>query len=320
MISGPPAPRVRAVQDVKEIEAIWRGEVGRAIKSGRVVVLLVLFLLFTALILTVVGFLNHQANVQFDKAIADGANLDDAKAAVLQQKKSFLEFFTSDKSFVDSIAELPLVLLVTFKLATWFAPFFIALMGFDQLSGEVGPRSIRYLVVRVRRTSIVLGKLLAQATILVALLAIATLLMVVVARGLNSDFTWGLVFTWLFKLLAASTVLALAWLGLTSLCSALFRTPGISLVVNIIGIMLFAFISTFGGWFRFPGEVAKGALDTLVRSESWLALTRYASVWTFGQDLLHPDFSKFAVAVVMHVGFALMFIGTAQLVLRRRDL
>ncbi len=308
------------MQDVREIEAIWRGEVGRAIKSGRVVVLLLLFLLFTGLVLTVVGFFNHQANVQFDKAIADGANLDDARATVLQQKKSFLEFFTSDASLVDALAQLPLVLLVTFKLATWFAPFFIALMGFDQLSGEVGPRSIRYLVVRVRRTSIVWGKLAAQATVLVGLLAVATLLMVVVARVLNSDFTWGLVFTWLFKLLGASAVLALAWLGLTALCSALFRTPGISLVVNIIGILLFAFLSAFGAAFRFPGEAAKGALDTLVRSENWLAVTRYGSVWYFGQDLLHPSLPRYLVAVLMHVGFALLFIGTAQLVLRRRDL
>ena len=50
------------------------------------------------------------------------------------------------------------MLLVVFKLTLCFVPLFIALMGFDQLAGEVGPKSIRYLVVRVKRSSIILGQ------------------------------------------------------------------------------------------------------------------------------------------------------------------
>src|SRR5258707_878339 len=66
---------------------------------------------------------------------------------------------------LDSLAAIPIVLLVVFKLTLRFLPLFIALMGFDQLAGEVGPKSIRYLVVRAKRSSMILGKLLSQVTL-----------------------------------------------------------------------------------------------------------------------------------------------------------
>ena len=40
----------------------------------------------------------------------------------------------------------------------------------------------------------------------------------------------------------------------------------------------------------------------------------------FGQDLLHPSWGRFVPAVLVHVGFALFFLGLAHLVLRRKDL
>lgn len=307
------------MEDLKEIGAIWRGETTRALKTGRVLVLLVLFLLFVGLALMGVGLLSSQV-VSGAMKVAPGADPEQVRQGLLGAKKQFLAtFFTDDERLLDSLAQLPLVLLVVFKLTLRFVPLFIALMGFDQVAGEVGPKSIRYLIVRVKRNSIILGKFLSQATIFTLLLTVCTLAMVLVAKILTPEFTAGDMTVWTLKLIGSSIVLALAYLSLTALCSALVRQGAVALVLNIIGLFLIWFLALVGEYFRFPGDVASGTIE-MMRAESYWAYLRYASVWHFGQDLLHPDWKIFFSAAVMHLGFAATFLGLAQLAMKRRDL
>lgn len=307
------------MDDLKEIGAIWRGETARALRTGRVLVLLVLFLLFVGLALMGVGLLSSQV-VSGAMKVAPGADPEQVRQSLLGAKKQFLAtFFTDDERLLDSLAQLPLVLLVVFKLTLRFVPLFIALMGFDQIAGEVGPKSIRYLIVRVKRNSIILGKFFSQATIFTLLLTVCTLAMVLVAKILTPEFTVGDMTLWTLKLIGSSIVLALAYLSLTTLCSALVRQGAVALVLNVIGLFLIWFFALVGEYFRFPGDAASGTLE-LMRAESYWAYLRYASVWHFGQDLLHPDWKVFLSAAVMHLGFAATFLGLAQLALKRRDL
>lgn len=310
------------MDDIQEIKEIWRGEVTRALKGGRVIVLLILFLLFTALALTIVGFINHQLNAQVDQAVASGQV--DAKAAADQavsgRKKFLSTFFTDDDHLLDWLSSMPLVLFVVFKLTMVFSPLFIALMSFDQISGEIGPKSIRYLVVRVKRSSILLGKFAAQATIASGLLVLCTAMMVVVAKVLNDDFAASAAILIGLKLAAVLVVFSLAYLGLSSLCSAVTRQSGVSLVLNVILLFVVWSMSFLGNVVRLPGEEAAfGSLASL-KTESWFGYMRYGSVWNFGQDLLHPVAARFLSAGMVHLGFALLFLGLAHLALRQRDL
>ncbi len=321
-VIGALAPTVRrAMEDLNEVLAVWRGEVGRAIKSGRVLVLLILFLLFVGLALTIVGFINHQLTATVSNTLANnGADPAQATEALAKQKTQFLSFFfTDDEAMLDSLTQLPLVLLVVFKVTLRFVPLLIALMGFDQLAGDIGPKSIRFFVVRVKRDSLVLGKFLAQATIFALLLTVSTLLMVLVTKFIDQDFSMGDVAWWSLKLTVSSLVLALAYLGLTSLCSSLVKQGSVALVLNIILLFVVWFVALIGEYSRFPGEVAGNALAEL-RQESPLAYLRYTSVWHFGQDLLHPHWQRFVTAAIMHLGFALAFLGLSQFVIKQRDL
>lgn len=310
------------MEDLSEIGAIWRGETRRALKSGRVVVLLILFVLFVGLALTVVGFLNHQLNAKFEQQVAlAGADLAQAQEQLVAGKKQFLQtFVTEDEAMLDSLAALPLVLLVVFKLTLRFLPLFVALMGFDQLAGEVGPKSVRYLVVRVKRTSIILGKLLSQATLFGLLMSLCIALMVLVSKVLNPEFAPADLALWTFKLLISSLVLSIAYLSLTALFSALARQGGVSLLLNVIALFVIWFVALIGGAFRFPGEDAPAGTLAMLKSESAFAYARYLSVWHFGDDLLHPHWARFLTAALVHVGFALVFLGLAQLALKKRDL
>lgn len=310
------------MEDFHEIGAIWRGETRRALKSGRVLVLLILFLLFVGLALTVVGFFNHQLNAQFEQQVAmAGADMSQAREQLVAGKKQFLQtFVTEDEAMLDSLSAIPIVLLVVFKLTLRFLPLFIALMGFDQLAGEVGPKSIRYLVVRVKRRSIIMGKLLSQVTLFALLMSICTLMMVLVARVLNAEFAAADVALWTVKLIISSMVLSLAYLSLTALFSSLVKQGGISLVLNVIALFVIWFVALIGGAVRFPGEQAAQGTLAMLKAESAMAYVRYASVWQYGDDLLHPHWGRFLTAALVHVGFGLVFLGLAQVALRRRDL
>lgn len=305
------------MEDFQEIGAIWRGETRRALKSGRVLVLLILFLLFVGLALTVGAGLSKLADSQRPQGVSATTDPATEKGS---RKELLHTFVTEDEAMLESLAAIPLLLLGVFKVTLRFLPMFIALMGFDQLAGEIAPKSIRYLVVRVKRSSIILGKLLSQVTLFALLMSLCTLLMVLVTKVLNpATFSSADVALWTVKLIIASMVLSLAYLSLTALFSAVVRQGGVALVLNIISLFVIWFVALFGGSFRFPGEVPSSPL-AMLKSESVLAYLRYASVWHYGDDLLHPHWGRFFTAALVHVGFGLVFLGLAHLALRRRDL
>lgn len=310
------------MEDLNEIGAVWRGELTRALKSGRIVALLVLYLVFTLLALGVLGAINVRINdtVSPDKLAAAGVSADDAQAQMLAQKKQLLSA-VFDEPVLSALLPLPVVLLFVFKLSLFFVPLFVALMGFDQVSGDVGPRSIRYYVVRVRRSSLVVGKFLTQLTLYAGLAAVSVLTMTVVARVLNSDFGTGDAALWFLKLILASTAFGLAYVGLTALCSSLVRTSAISLILNVIALFVLWVTSFVGGsFFLLPDEkAAAGTLSSMLKSESAWGYLRYASIWHFEPNLLHPAWATSVPALAVHVGFALVCLGTATVVLRTRD-
>jgi len=310
------------VFDLQEIGAVWRGEVTRSLKSGRIVALLVLYLVFTAGALTGLGYLNVKINHQFstDALASTGMSPKEAKDAMREQKKALLSKFY-DEPMLSAVLPLPVVLLLVFKLAMLFVPLFVALMGFDQVSGEVGPKSIRYYVVRVRRSSLVAGKFLSQAALYAVLVGTCVVVMTVVAKVLNSDFSMADMSTWGLKLLLAALVFGFAYLGLTAFCSSLVRTSAISLILNVIALFVL-WVVNFAGetFFLLPGETAEpGTFSSMLKSESALGYARYLSVWHFEPDLLHPHWSVAVPALVAHVGFALVCVGAAMMVLKRRD-
>jgi ABC-2 type transport system permease protein len=234
------------------------------------------------------------------------------------QKRFISTFFADDEAMAEALMVIPLVLLVVFKTGLRFLPLFAGVMGFDQVSGEVGPRSIRYLAVRSRRSSVLIGKFLAQATLLAALMLIIDTGLCLYVRFTQPDISTQQMLLTLGRFWASAVVFSLAYLALTSLCSTLFRQPAVSLVTNVIALFAIWLLAFVGGFFRLPGADDSIGLGAQVTSP--LAYLRYASVWHYSSDLLHPKLPQFGVAVFAHLGFTALFLGCAYLVLRRRDL
>ncbi|QSQ27027.1 ABC transporter permease subunit [Pyxidicoccus parkwayensis] len=292
---------------LKETLVIWSAELRRAVRSGRAVVLLGLYSMFSALVLLVVGWIAGQVREAVNKQLETaGANADASAQVAEEMRKGMLGFLTSnDTAMMEALAQVPLEVLLVFKITLFFLPAYVALMGFDQISGEVGPRSMRYLTVRARRSSVLLGKFLSQATLLLGLVLIIDLAIFIYARIANPDFGFGHVVLNLLKFWLAAIVFSLSYVSLTTLCSSLFRSPAVSLVFNFIALFVFWLMDTIG---QASGET--GALRFL----------KYLSPSHYAGDLLHPKLAEFGASGAAYAGFATLFLLGAYAVLRARDL
>ena len=292
---------------LKETLVIWSAELRRAVRSGRVVVLLGLYSMFSALVLLVVGWLAKEVRAAVNKQLETAGADADATAQVGEEmRKGTLRFLTSDDSaMMEALAQVPMEVLIVFKITLFFLPAYVALMGFDQLSGEVGPRSMRYLTVRARRSSVLLGKFLSQAALLVGLVLVIDLAIFIYARIANPDFGFADVLLNLLKFWLAAIVFSLAYVSLTTLCSSLFRTPAVSLVFNFILLFVFWLMDTVG---RASGDDGK------------LRFLRYLSPSYYSGDLLHPKLAEFGASGAAYAAFATVFLLASYAVLRARDL
>ena len=111
-----------------ETLAVTRTELLRTLRNARVLVLLLLFGTCTALVGLVVGLLTRSLDTQGPEAAAA------ASAGIL----GFL--VGEDGAALQHLSELPLLVPLVFRATLFFLPLFIALLGYDQLSGEVADR------------------------------------------------------------------------------------------------------------------------------------------------------------------------------------
>jgi ABC-type transport system involved in multi-copper enzyme maturation permease subunit len=266
--------RVPAILDgLKEIAVIWSAETLRAIRSARTIVLLGLYTLFSLITLLVIGAVT---------SVVRGSGMT-----------------------LPNLGELPPVIVGVFKVNLFFLPVYVALMGFDQISGEVGSHSIRYITLRARLSSLLVGKFLVQTSLLVGLVLVIDLGIFFYAHFSDPTFTLGAMALGLVKVWMATLVFSLAYIALTTLCSSLFRVPGLSLIFNFAVVFTFLLMD-LAGWYY--------------KGKSFLENVRYLSPSYYSANLLSPVLSEFSQSGLAYAGFTLLFLGGAYGVLRARDL
>jgi ABC-type transport system involved in multi-copper enzyme maturation permease subunit len=194
----------------------------------------------------------------------------------------------------------------TSLFAYWFTlfvvPVLVLLMGFDQLSGELASRSVRYVAFRSRRISWALGKAMAQAGSLFALSLLSSIVVLIFGAIFNTEFSLIAAIEWTLLLWLLSSAYGLCYVGLTSFVSACFRNPFLSLVAGVSAL--------FGMWI----------VGVLGRVFDSLHPLRYLLPGSYTDSLLSPEPSKTFLTLGVFVLFAAAFLAASVGVLRARDL
>ncbi|HYV49157.1 MAG TPA: ABC transporter permease subunit [Myxococcaceae bacterium] len=317
------------MEPLNEVTVIWGAELWRSIRSAKAIILLALYLMFTAMAVAIQVFIFRSIQTNINEQLAlHGGSMDALQPQIEEVRHGFLGWLLGgDETLIESIAQVPLIVLVTFKITLYFLPIYIAIIGFDQISGEIGPRSIRYLTVRARRSSILWGKYLSQATLLAGLVLVVDVALVLVARWMTPSFQLGVMAGTFLKCWVAATVFSLSYVALSTLCSSLFRSPAVSLVFNILTLFGLWLVNKIGE--SAAGFMVQEAALAQARGEEAPAPSRVATVlsWLqyvspshYSDNLLHPHFLKFLGSTAIYAGFAAAFLACGYAVLRRRDL
>ena len=266
-------------------------EIRRNVRSAKGIAMLVLFLGLGGLVTLIL------------RAIVAGMEksiLKQAKAMpeeMIRQAK--VEVLTSvwDERAADYLASCPATLLVVLKTTFVLVPLLALLVGFDSVAGEVQNRTIRYVVGRANRRSIVAGKAIGIFAIVAAMtfLLHATVWGFAIAQGggFGETISWG-IRLWFF-----SAIDAAAYVGLAALVSASVRTPAVALFAGIAALVALAIVGAVFSRMAPPlGYLLPGAYES----------------WLLGGDVTHAG----GGIVALVAWGALCVFGATELV-RRRD-
>jgi ABC-2 type transport system permease protein len=306
------------VESLREIAIVASAEASRTFRSARIIVLFLLYAMFSGLVLLVVGAIANTIGRQVRERV-DQAPMDPAQSEQVlgELHRSVLGFLVdADPAMIEALGRIPLVVLIVFKLTLFFLPAYVALMGFDQLSGELGSRSIRFLAVRARRSSVLFGKFAALAAVLLALVLAIDLAIFLYAKATHPDFGWTAMVAALLRFWLAAIVFSLAYLSLTTLCSTLFRSPAVSLVFNFIALFALWLLNAAGAVGLRYELTPQGMRE---EATSWVSYIRYLTPSHYSNNLLHPGLGPFAASAGAFAAFAAAFLFGAWAVLRARD-
>jgi ABC-type transport system involved in multi-copper enzyme maturation permease subunit len=283
---------------LKESWAVFAHELRRSLRSAKTLALLILYSLAALLGGLVFVLLTRQ--VQAGLSSLSGGQELPPEALAQMRLGALAAFFGKDEALLQALADVPMIILFFFKVGLFFLPLLVVLMGFDQISGELQSRSLRFVTLRASRGALLAGKIGAQVAVLAGLTAIINLMLLVFAAATTEGFALGAGTLSVVKFWLVEVIFGLAYIGLTAMCSALFRTPIFSLLTALC--LLFVF------W-----------LFAVVSSFDSLAFLSHLAPSHYKDGLVSPDLLTALGSVGAYIGFAALFVGVAWFSLRSRD-
>jgi ABC-type transport system involved in multi-copper enzyme maturation permease subunit len=249
------------------------------------------------------------------KQIASGAFEMIDQAQREQSLEKILEWWFRDKVLASYLSHSPsalaLITIITFN----FIPLLIAIIGFDGISGEVQHRSVRYWVVRSRKASYYLGKVIGLWFTAVAMTLImhAIVWIVLVVGGVDKSSSvlfWGL----RYWITVVPTVAA--WTGLGVLIASQFRTPLVSLLSVCATFFVMFIADKIGSAYVFRDFVAAATDGKTIAPQNWVD---YFYPSSYDGFLLHPSPAKWGIGLGLSMAFLVVTSLAGMTIFQKRD-
>ena len=280
----------RFTQAGREVLVVARDDAAAALRSmlglGALLLYVGMNLAVAVPSLAVAGMLRTQFA---DRSGAEQAVVDAAsKVAWL----GLYKFLTGSDAAATAMIDIPVQAVLTFWAAALFAPLLCLLVAYDIAATDVQSGRIRFLAVRCRRSSLVVGRWLARSGLAASVVVVVTLAVyaLMVARGEALPHDAWRHFLW-YGLMAAAVVPC--WVGLAAFASTVASTARGALMLSLLGMVALAIA---------------GATKTLGQGSP-----------TFYKAYLYAP-STWPTGVAAYAAFACLFVALAALRLTRRDI
>lgn len=202
------------------------------------------------------------------------------------------------------LGERPAFLSALFMILLIGMPFVIPFGAFNQTSGDIGTKGLRYLLLRTERVNVFLGRYLGTAAFLIVVQALTILFVVTFVAFNVKVYETGDLAAWGLHGVVALGLMTLAYVALAAMLSACTDTPLASLALLktcIGGVLLSAVILR---------NVALDAFEYL----KWLL------PWGIQNQLIAPEMTRVVGAGLACVGYALVFLFLGSKRFETRDL
>lgn len=206
-----------------------------------------------------------------------------------------VEWWTGDNELASFLVhDRPALVSAILIVMLFFLPFIVGLGAFNQLSGDIQYKGLRYLLLRTERANIFLGRFIGTVifTMIVWAIVLAIVFLYLVFKA--DFYPAGTVFLWMLQGYVAMILLSLPYIALCAWMSAVLDQPFGTLAICQL-LMIFP-----------PVFVALAK-----QIEPNLACIGWVLPWAFKYTLLHPNILYFlGAALYMLVQTAFfMFLG-----------
>jgi ABC-type transport system involved in multi-copper enzyme maturation permease subunit len=183
-------------------------------------------------------------------------------------------------------------------------PFMACQAGFNQTSGDIGNRGLRYLLLRTERANIFLGRFLGAVQFLAFSSAVLMALLVIYVGAKFGIYAWGDLITWGAQGFLACMGLAIPYLAMSAWISGGIDSPfgALTLCVLLTGFPIL--------FLKLADATIKGEQDWLMRLLPW--------GWKF--DLLSSNLLTRLLAFGMMAAFTAFFLWIGFRHFHKRDL
>lgn len=196
------------------------------------------------------------------------------------------------------VLEKPALISAILILLMLLAPFHACVAGFNQTSGDIGSRGLRYLLIRTERENLFIGRFIGTVLFMMAVYAILFAVMAFyVAVKIKAHSTSDMVL-WLMGGYVRTVIFTIPYIALCAWVSSSIDSPFGALVLALLGVYGWPLFVTIGSmsadWFHYLGYVTPYgykwwlfsdkpymvALGVLVMA-AWTALFVWFGRWRF---------------------------------------
>jgi ABC-type transport system involved in multi-copper enzyme maturation permease subunit len=288
-------------------------ELGEALRSRRVVILVLLFVggAVAGTLAFVEVLESLEASLAQALAVADPGK-PGAVTAALMKSPEFLRMLSRlvrDQALARELVGLPPLALFYGWLGLTFMPVLIMLTSAETVSAELATGSARFSLLRTDRLSFSLGKLAGQSLLMAVGVALGALAVWITGYFSLASFDAGRSALWLALLSLRISVYAFAYVGLAVGLSHLTRSVPLSRALaigSLIALGALWGIGSYNDWVREHAAAAADTLLTLVPRSHMLPL------W-------QPDVLDRAPALVMLGALGVVYFALGYAYRARRD-
>lgn len=319
-VAAPDAPHSAVRQRTlgRDIALVARFELGEALRSRLLVVMILLFV--GGGVLGAWGYTRLISTLEEKTAQMMGAPEAKRPGGTIKRLRDsrnyrdVLMVFLRDEAKADYYAALPPIVVFFGWASFMFTPWLILFTSAETIASEVASRSIRFSVMRTGRLELALGKMAGQALIIAGVTALSAVAFYLVAWGRLDGFehretALGLLSYWPRVMLYSLPFLA--WALLASMVSS---SVNVARIVSLGGGVVLGMLSGLA-----DGAKGFGWREGPVGDAVWLAV-RFIVPFGHYEGLSYPPGGGLPADLALCLTLTVLYFGVGFLVLRKRDL